>query len=354
MALLLVICEIILTIAVILFAAELFTNAIEWVGRRYELSQGMVGSVLAAVGTALPETLVAIVAIVLGTTGEISGGHAIGTGAILGAPFMLATLAFLMTGLAFYASRALKWRTAPFSVDMNVAGKDLTYFFWAYLLAIGLGLIRHYSPAHDSTMRYVDWTFAALLILIYIVYVKLLANTGETMSHWKISRLHFQPNAEKSPLRRFIFLQLLVALALMFVGSQFFVKEVQHLADMFHWPPLILALLLVPVATELPEKFNSVLWVSRGRDTLAMGNISGAMVLQATFPVSIGLLFTEWSFPLVSFETVSAGLALLSALVLVIGWKRTGRLHPALLLTGGALYLAYILFVVLYSHAPHG
>jgi len=353
MALLLVIGEIILTMAVILFAAELFTNAIEWVGRRFELSQGIVGSVLAAVGTALPETLVAVTAIVLGATGTVAGGHAIGTGAILGAPFMLATLAFLMTGLAFYASRALKRRTAPFSVDMNVAGKDLSYFFVAYIIAVGLGLLKHYAPIPDSTMHYIDWSFAALLIVIYIVYVKLLANAGEAMSHWKISKLHFQPRAEDSPLRRFMFLQLFVALALMFVGSQFFVKEVQHLADMFSWPPLILALLLVPVATELPEKFNSILWVSRGRDTLAMGNISGAMVLQATFPVSVGLLFTEWSFPLVSFEAVSAGLALLSALVLIIAWKRTGRLHPGLLLTGGALYLAYILFVVLYSHVPH-
>ncbi len=354
MTLLLVICEIILTIAVILFAAELFTNAIECVGRRFKLSQGIVGSVLAAVGTALPETLVAIMAIVLGATGRVSGGHAIGTGAILGAPFMLATLAFLMTGLAFYGSRALGKRSAPFSVDMNVAGKDLTYFFFAYLLAAGLGLVKHYSPIPDYAMRYADWTFAVLLIIIYLVYVRLLANTGEAMTHWKISPLHFQPRAKENPLRRFMFLQLLAALALMFVGSQFFVKEVQQLADMFGWPPLILALLLVPFATELPEKFNSVLWVSRERDTLAMGNISGAMVLQATFPVSVGLLFTDWRFSLMSFESVSAGLALLSALILIIGWRRTGRLHPALLLTGGALYLAYILFVFLVPHPPHG
>jgi cation:H+ antiporter len=237
---------------------------------------------------------------------------------------------------------------------MNVAGKDLTYFLFAYLLAASLGLIKHYAPVPDYAMRYADWTFAVLLIVIYLVYVRLLANAGETMCDWDISPLHFQPRAKDNPLRRFMFLQLLVALALMFLGSQFFVKEVQHLADMFHWPPLVLALLLVPLATELPEKFNSILWVSRGRDTLAMGNISGAMVLQATFPVSVGLLFTDWSFSLVSFEGVSAGLALLSALVLIIGWKRTGRLHPALLLGGGVLYVAYILFVVFAPHAPHG
>ena len=49
---------------VILAGAELFTNGIEWFGRKLGLAEGAVGSVLAAVGTALPETMIPIVAIV--------------------------------------------------------------------------------------------------------------------------------------------------------------------------------------------------------------------------------------------------------------------------------------------------
>ena len=347
MELLLVLGEIVITIAVILFAAELFTNAIEWVGRRFELSQGVVGSVLAAVGTALPETLVAVVAIYLGATGSVASGHAIGVGAILGAPFMLATLAFLMTGLAFFVTRRTGRRTAPFAVDMRVAGKDLTYFVIAYSIAVALGLVKYHFFPGGTAMRVVDICVAVILVVIYIGYVKLLSNAGDTMSDWHIPRLHFQRNCEGTPLRRWMLFQLFIAMALMFAGSQFFVREVQHVSELLHIPPLILALLLVPVATELPEKFNSVLWVSRGRDTLAMGNISGAMVLQATFPVSVGLIFTEWSFSLISLEALSAFLALVSASVLIVGWKRTGKLHPALLMVGGALYIVYILALIL-------
>ncbi len=51
---------------VILLGAELFTNGIEWFGRKLDLAQGAVGSVLAAVGTALPETMIPIIAIVFG------------------------------------------------------------------------------------------------------------------------------------------------------------------------------------------------------------------------------------------------------------------------------------------------
>ena len=54
----------ILSFAVILTGALLFTNAIEWLGHKLNLGEGAVGSILAAVGTAMPETLIPIVAII--------------------------------------------------------------------------------------------------------------------------------------------------------------------------------------------------------------------------------------------------------------------------------------------------
>jgi cation:H+ antiporter len=60
------------SLVIILFAAELFTNGIEWMGRKLGLGEGAVGSVLAAVGTALPETLIPIIAIVFATA---EGAH---------------------------------------------------------------------------------------------------------------------------------------------------------------------------------------------------------------------------------------------------------------------------------------
>ena len=53
--------------SIILLGAELFTNGIEWFGRKLDLAEGAVGSVLAAVGTALPETMIPIIAILFAT-----------------------------------------------------------------------------------------------------------------------------------------------------------------------------------------------------------------------------------------------------------------------------------------------
>ena len=60
--------------AVILAGALLFTNAVEWAGHKLEMGEGATGSLLAAVGTAMPETLIPIVAIVGGAEGFISPG----------------------------------------------------------------------------------------------------------------------------------------------------------------------------------------------------------------------------------------------------------------------------------------
>src|SRR5207247_9814229 len=78
-----------LGIAIILGGAAVFTNGVEWLGRRMGISDGAIGSILAGIATALPETLIPVIA--------IFGGHSeteteIGIGAILGPPLMLGTL----------------------------------------------------------------------------------------------------------------------------------------------------------------------------------------------------------------------------------------------------------------------
>ena len=109
-------------------------------------------------------------------------------------------------------------------------------------------------------------------------------------------------------------------------------------------PPLAFALLVAPIATELPEKFNSVLWIRRGKDTLAMGNMTGAMVFQSSFPVTIGLLFTPWD--LAHEALVAASVALVAGSVLYLTLRFRGRLSAPLLLAQGVFYVGYVAYVV--------
>lgn len=116
---------------VILLGCEFFTNAVEWLGKRFELADGCVGSVLAAVGTAMPETLIPVIAILfLGG----SSGEEIGAGAILGAPFMLATLALFACGMAVLVFRNRRG-TSTLSINGDLIRRDIRFFLIAYSLA---------------------------------------------------------------------------------------------------------------------------------------------------------------------------------------------------------------------------
>jgi cation:H+ antiporter len=127
-------------------------------------------------------------------------------------------------------------------------------------------------------------------------------------------------------------------------GARVFVLGVDRAAEIFHIPPLALALLIAPVATELPEKFNSVIWVHRRKDTLALGNITGAMVFQSSFPVTIGLLLTPWR--LTGDALIAAFVALGAGSILWLTIKVRGSLGASLLLGQGLLFAGYVAYVV--------
>jgi cation:H+ antiporter len=146
------------------------------------------------------------------------------------------------------------------------------------------------------------------------------------------------------PHRPIILLQILVALAVMVWGARVFVHSIEVISLKFGLNPLLFALILAPIATELPEKFNSVSWTLKGKDSLAIGNVTGAMVFQATFPVSVGLLFTEWH--VTGNALLSAIIALTSATIVLVQLKTQKKLSPITLSMGGLLYLIYIVVLI--------
>jgi cation:H+ antiporter len=322
-----------LALGIILVSAELFTNGVEWFGRRYELGEGAVGSVLAAVGTALPETLVPIIAIVF-TSGATA--EDVGIGAILGAPFMLSSLAMVVTATAVVAFTLTRRRTMAVTVNEGVMRRDLSHFLIAYALAMGAGLI-HVRPLH--------YALSAALLVFYGYYVwETLRDEGDLGDDCKPLYFHRHP---EMPHRYRIFLQLGVSVLGIILGAEVFVREVQALSTSLGAAPLVVSLLITPIATELPEKFNSVLWIRQKKDTLALGNITGAMVFQSTFPVSVGLIFTSWT--LTETGLVSGVLALVSGTVFYLTLRFRHTLTWWSLGGAGTVYAAYLVYVFAFA-----
>lgn len=331
--------EVLVLLVLIVACCSLFTNAIEWTGHRFQLSEGAVGSVLAAVGTALPETLVPMIAIASGLFGlsnvSQETGHDIGIGAILGAPFLLGTLAMFVTGSALFYFAALKKRDARLKIDTNLFRRDFHYFFPAYLCVFGAAFI----PVHS-----VKIAIAIGLLAFYGLYVyRTLIREHVPDEEFDLPALMFAPR-KKEPATFLILGQVAASLIILLVLVHFFVEEINDIATTLGIPAMLLSLIITPIATELPEKFNSVVWIKAKKDNLALGNITGAMVFQSCIPPAIGIAFTPWI--LTGQGILSVVLCLLSSVVVyVTAWKKPSRL-PQMLFLSGLFYLVFLVFAL--------
>lgn len=314
-----------------------FTNAIEHLGKACNLNDGAVGSILAAIGTALPETIVPLVAIFgayLSKT-SISTGQDIGIGAILGSPFLLSTLAMFVTGAAVLVFSGMKIRAVSMKTDYKIVFRDLRFFIISYSVAILAGFVGNYP---------VKCLIAAFLLTYYLIYVFRTINRSlcEIEGGCELEELYFQRIFRKYNLF-VIGIQIILAIGALVYFSHVFVLQITYFSHVFHLNPLILSLFLAPVATELPEMFNSVIWSKSAKDTLALGNITGAMVFQSCIPTSIGILLTPWVFNQTSILNIA--LVFASSLLLLGYLKIKKRVSPAILLACGAFYALYAVLI---------
>jgi cation:H+ antiporter len=321
--------------AAILAGALVFTNAVEWAGHRLDLGAGAVGTILAAVSTALPESIVPIVAVIRGG----AESHEVAIGAIVGAPFMLATIAMALVGLAAFAFGERREQGRVLRAHRPTLRRDLAFFLVLLTVALLLGI---------SGSRRLHLLAAPLLVLAYGGYVVLtLRGAGEKQSHDELPDLIVDPSKHDPPANWMIGLQLVGGLALILGGAHLFVDGLIDIAERLGVTPLVLSLLLAPLATELPEKANSLLWIREGKDSLALGNITGAMVFQSAIPVAIGLTFTEWN--LDRFAALAALLALIGGLVALWSLHVRRRFTLPAIVAWAALFAVFAVSVSLGS-----
>ena len=319
----------ILSLSLILFACFIFTNAIEWFGKKLNFGQGVVGSVFSAIGTALPETLIPIIAILFA---KGANSDEIGIGAIAGAPFMLSSLAFFVTGFAVLVYSVLGIRKVKMNVDVNVISRDLTFFIVIYSVAVLTTFIHTYII--------LKIVIAIVLLLSYVIYLKTTFN-GDINLVENVDELYFTKLFKVETSLVWIVVQLCLAIVAIVLGSYFFVKHVEGISIVLGMSPLILSIIITPIATELPEKLNSIIWIGKKKDTLALGNITGAMVFQSCVPVVFGIIFTPWN--LTGITMLASVFALTCAIINLVWIKTKKTVNPYVLMSGGILYAIFIL-----------
>ncbi|HET8765254.1 MAG TPA: sodium:calcium antiporter [Rhodanobacter sp.] len=319
-----------LSAVAIYVACEYFVNGVEWLGHRLNFGTTATGTVLAAFGTALPESAVTFIAVVFGKT---PGARDIGVGAAMGGPLVLATIAYAVVGAALWWNhRRLRRGDHLVRVDHQRLARDQAWFLAIFVVKVGLGLV---------AFVWKPWLGIAFLAA-YAVYVAREVRTEEASNEGGLEPLKLQPQATRPALSR-IWLQTGGALVVIAVASRVFVGQLEAIGAAWSLSPHLVALLLSPVATELPETLNALIWVRQGKERLALANISGSMMIQATIPSALAIFATPWLF-----DTTLIVSGVLTTVAIIYLWAlfRRGRVDARALLPVCLLYVVFAAFVV--------
>ncbi len=308
---------------IIYLSCELFVNGVEWLGRKLDVSQTATGSILAAFGTALPESVVTLVATAFG---DHQAQKQIGVGAALGGPLALSTIAYAVVGLCLlvYGQRLGRGDRVLVKVDGSRLSRDQAWFLGIFVFKIALGLV---------AFSFKPWLGIAFLAAYAGYFWAEMKGEGDD-EEGEPAALKLRPR-DANPHLGWVLAQTAAATLAIFAASRVFVGQLEAVGPWLRLSPQLTALLLSPIATELPETMNAFIWVRQGKERLALANISGAMMIQATVPTAFGLFFTPWVLdrPLLAAAAVTG----LSICFLFLAFRR-GQVSGAMLSQVGWLY----------------
>jgi cation:H+ antiporter len=317
--------------AAIYFCCEYFVNGVEWLGRKLGLGETATGTILAAFGTALPESAVTFVAVVFGRDAQQKD---IGVGAALGGPLVLATISYAVVGIAMLMNRKRLGRVTPLvECEPGKLRRDQAWFFCLFVLKVALGLL---------TFAYKPW-LGALFLLAYGAYLASELRGAQVMSEADLEPLKLRPTTDPGLL--WPVLQTSLALLGIAFASKVFVSQLEAIGVWFGLSSQLVALLLSPVATELPETMNALIWVRQGKERLALANISGAMMIQATVPTALGLFFTSWIF---SRQLIISGVVTMMAVAVLLVLFSKNSVNARSLVPLSLLYGMFLAAIVLW------
>lgn len=305
----------ILVLALSLFAiiqgASLSTKYAEKLAEGFKLSRYMVGFVIVSFISILPEAMIAINA-------ALQGQPSFGVGTIMGSNVADLTLVFAI--ITFAAGKN------GLRVEKQLAKKLLAYpLFMA--IPMFLGLDGHYSRAEGITMIIVGIIF---YIFVFSKSVNVSGGPRDADSKYRWRNFWF----------------LVASLALLLVGAHFTVDAATELAHFIGVTPVLIGILIVGLGTVIPELAFSYKAVKDRKPSLAVGDIMGSVLADATVVIGVVALIGPFDFP-ARIAYIAGIFMVVSSIILVFFIKshyRVKRPEAVFLLL---IWLAYIAVEVL-------
>lgn len=266
-------------LVLVLVGGWLFTNSMEFISHRYRLGGSFVGAVISPIFTSIPELVVFLVALYVHGGVE---GEEVGIGTVLGEPFAIATIVYPVIFIAV----ALGLASGTRDDAVLEVRRELTIPYVTFTALYPVVLLPIIIPSRVGRV-----VVSVLLLVAYVLYIGKMHGSQGTIIE----------GAEELYLSRLLggvaslILQVTLSTILIFLGSRYLVDGVVNVAKYLGVDPLTISILLVPLATVIPESITALMWVYRGRDTEAMAALIGEKVLYSTVYPALGLSLTQWT-----------------------------------------------------------
>ena len=272
--------------------------------KNFKLSGYTIGFIVVAIISILPETFIAI-------NSSFSGLPEFGLGTLFGSNVADLTLVFAI--IIALTRKNIK-------IESKILQNNIVYPF-LFLVPIVLGLDGYYSRREGAAL------IIAGILFYYFAFKSGLDGAPQEKnkeSGWKN------------------FLLLLSSMAVLLLGSHFTVTSATDLAHDLGVSPILIGMLIVGIGTTIPEMLFSLQAIRKHDDSLAVGDILGTVLADATVVVGIIALINPFVFP----ERIIyiTGLFMLLATFILSYFMRTGRNISKK--EGVFLFLFWLIFVL--------
>ncbi|MFA5155319.1 MAG: sodium:calcium antiporter [Patescibacteria group bacterium] len=274
-----------LALFLVIKGATLATRYAARLAESYRLSKYTVGFIIVAVISILPETFISLNA-------AVKGIPSFGLGMLFGSNIADLTLVFAV--IILLAGRGLK-------IESKILKNHVVYPL-ILLLPLILGFNGHFSRLEGLVLILAGGIF---------YYLALREGTDGTVP------LDGDGSRGKN------FWLLLFSMAVLLIGAHFTVVSATFIANYFSISPILIGMLVVGLGTTMPEFFFSLKSVRKRDDSLAVGDILGTVLADATIVVGLLALINPFYFPpKIIYVT---GLFMVVASFVLFRFMRSGR-----------------------------
>ena len=262
------IAEIIAGVLLLIWGADRFVHGAAATARNLGVAPLLIGLTVVAFATSAPEILVAIVAAARGQT-DLAVGNAIGSN--------IANIGMVLGAVAII--RPIEMTSATLRREMPA------------LLAVSLLTVSLFLDSYLSRVDGFVLLTGLLIVMVWLVRLGMRSSVSDSMT------AEYEAEIPRDMPMKTAIIWLIIGLATLLVGADFMVDGAIEIARALGVTELVIGILLVALATSLPELAVSLVSALKGEYGLALGNIVGSNTFNSLAVIGIAAIIHPAALP---------------------------------------------------------